>query len=87
MAGQPRKLGSRLCWVYPIAAQLGLVGRLLVALPGNVGNWRGHRLGSWATEINSLLIAPQAIIMPGSRGLQQSLCGCSLKDCFFSYRN
>ena len=48
-------LGSRLCWVYPIAAQLGLVRRLLVMLLGNLSNWRGHRLGYWATKINSVL--------------------------------
>lgn len=55
MAREPRRLGSRQCWVDPIAAQLGLVGRLLVVLLGNLGNWRGHRLGFWATKINSLL--------------------------------
>lgn len=51
VAREPR----RQCWVDPIAAQLGLVGRLLVVLLGNLGNWRGHRLGFWATKINSLL--------------------------------
>lgn len=55
MAWEPRRLGGRLCWVYPIFAQPDLAGRLLVALLGNLGNWRGHRLGFWATEINSLL--------------------------------
>lgn len=26
-----------------------------MVLLGNLGNWRGHGLGFWATEINSLL--------------------------------
>lgn len=53
VAREPRRPGCRLCWVYPKAAQLGLVGRLLVVLLGNLGNWRGHGLGFWATEVNS----------------------------------
>lgn len=55
VARVPRRLGGRLSWVYPIAAQLGLVGRILVVLLGNWSNWRGHGLGFWATETNSLL--------------------------------
>lgn len=36
MARVPRRLGDRLRWVYPIAVQLGLMGRLLVVLLGNL---------------------------------------------------